>query len=236
MSDLEAFGINLLTCDVTSSSSVAQLKTEVHRITDGKLHYLINNAGRNYTVPATDIDMAEVEETFQANVFGVMRMCQVFAPLLIEAKGTIVQIGSVAAIMPYVFGSVYNSSKAALHQYSNTLRLELKAFDVNVITVVTGGVKSNIANTPRDLPEDSIYVPLAQEYQRRLKHSQEVGIANEAYAKYVVPRLIGGTKKRTVWAGYGAWLIWFSSTFLPWSVFVSCLLHPIPRFPVMGLC
>jgi 1-acylglycerone phosphate reductase len=52
-----------------------------------------------------------------------MRMCQAFAPLLIAAKGTIVQIGSVAAVMPYVFGSVYNASKAALHAYSNTLRL-----------------------------------------------------------------------------------------------------------------
>ena len=147
-------------------------------------------------------------------------MCQAFAPLLIEAKGTIVQIGSLAAIMPYVFGSVYNASKAALHQYSNTLRVELKPFDVKVITVVTGGVKSNIANTPRELPEDSIYVPLAQEYQRRLKHSQEVGVANEKYAKYVVPRVIN-SRRRQLWAGYGAWLVWFASTFLPVGFLVS---------------
>ena len=179
-----------------------------------------HETGRNYTVPATDIDLAEVEATFAANVFGVMRMCQAFAPFLIAAKGTIVQIGSIAAIMPYVFGSVYNASKAALHQYSNTLRVELKQFDVKVITVVTGGVKSNIANTERTLPEDSIYVPLTQEYARRVKHSQEVGIPNEQYAKYVVPRVIG-TSRRTVWAGYGAWLIWFASTFFPVSFLVS---------------
>jgi len=214
IADLGPRGITLLSADVTDASSIAQLKSDVARITDGKLHYLINNAGRNYTVPATDIDMAEVEETFATNVFGVMRMCQAFAPLLIEAKGTIVQIGSIAGIMPYVFGSVYNASKAALHQYSNTLRVELKPFDVKVITVVTGGVKSNIANTPRELPEGSIYVPLTKEYQRRLKHSQEVGVENEVYARYVVPRVIG-TGKRQVWAGYGAWLIWFASTFLP---------------------
>jgi 1-acylglycerone phosphate reductase len=44
-----------------------------------------------------------------------MRMCQTFAPLLIAAKGTIVQIGSIAGVMPYVFGSAYNASKAALY-------------------------------------------------------------------------------------------------------------------------
>lgn len=222
--DLGPRGITLLSADVTDGASIAKLKTDVSRITDGKLHYLVNNAGRNYTVPATDIELHEVEQTFQTNVFGVMRMCQAFAPLLIEAKGTIVQIGSIAAIMPYVFGSVYNASKAALHQYSNTLRVELKPFDVKVITVVTGGVKSNIANTPRSLPADSLFVPLNEEYTRRLKHSQEVGVENEKYAAYVVPRVIG-TKRRTVWAGYGAWLIWFASTFLPVSFLVS--LHTI---------
>ena len=55
-------------------------------------------------MPATDVDFQEVYATFEANFFGVMRMCQTFAPLLIDAKGAIIQIGSVAAVMPYVFG------------------------------------------------------------------------------------------------------------------------------------
>jgi hypothetical protein len=89
---------------------------------DRGLDYLVNNAGRNYTVPATDVDFDEVQQTFEVNVFSVMRMCQTFVPELIKAKGTIVQIGSVSGVIPYVFGSAYNASKAALHSYSNTLR------------------------------------------------------------------------------------------------------------------
>jgi 1-acylglycerone phosphate reductase len=84
---------------VNIPESVSQLKKDVERITDGKLDYLVNNAGRNYTVPALDVDFDEVEETFKTNVFSVMRMCKEFAPLLIEAKGTIIQIGSLAGIM-----------------------------------------------------------------------------------------------------------------------------------------
>jgi NAD(P)-dependent dehydrogenase (short-subunit alcohol dehydrogenase family) len=75
-------------------------------------------------------------------------MCKAFAPLVIAAKGTIVQIGSIAALMPYVFGSAYNASKAALHAYSSTLRVELAPFDVKVITVVTGKFWFRCRNIP----------------------------------------------------------------------------------------
>jgi 1-acylglycerone phosphate reductase len=99
ISDLSARGITTLAVDVDIPESIAQLKNDVLRITDGKLDYLVNNAGRNYTVPALDVDFEEVEQTFRTNVFSVMRMCKEFAPLLIEAKGTIVQIGSLAGVM-----------------------------------------------------------------------------------------------------------------------------------------
>jgi 1-acylglycerone phosphate reductase len=147
-------------------------------------------------------------------------MCQAFAPLVIAAKGTIVQIGSVAALMPYVFGSAYNASKAALHAYSNTLRVELAPFDVKVVTVVTGGVKSQIARLDRQLPPDSIYLPIDAEYLRRTKHSQEVGMPSDQYAESVVSQLVRNSKPRFIWEGTSAKLVWFISTFLPHWVMV----------------
>jgi 1-acylglycerone phosphate reductase len=151
-----------------------------------------------------------------------MRMCQAFSPFLIAAKGTIVQIGSIAGIMPYVFGSTYNATKAALHAYSNTLRVELAPFGVKVITVITGGVKSNLARVDRTLAPDSIYMPLKAEYLRRTKHSQEVGMPTDQYAKTVVSQILGFRKRRFIWAGFGVNLVWFASTFLPHWVMVSC--------------
>ncbi|KAK4634751.1 Short-chain dehydrogenase RED1 [Fulvia fulva] len=215
ISDLEQQGIETLSLEVTSSESVKALKDEVTSRTGGTLDILVNNAGRNYTVPALDVEMEEIRQTFEANLFGVMAMCQAFAPLLVEAKGTIVQIGSLAGIMPYVFGSVYNASKAALHSYSDTLRVELAPFDVKVVTVVTGGVKSNIARTHRDLPPNSIYLPLSEEYKQRLTHSQAMGIPNEEYARTVVKQVLGNPGKTQVWAGGSSVLVWFVSNFLP---------------------
>ena len=75
------------------------MKVQLDQLTGGKLDFLVNNAGRNYTVPALDVDFDEVQQTFEVNLFAVMRICREFAPLLIRSKGTIVQIGSIAGVM-----------------------------------------------------------------------------------------------------------------------------------------
>jgi len=96
ISDLANQGIETLALEVTDSDSIEALKQEVKSRTGGTLDVLVNNAGRNYTVPALDVELDEIRATFEANVFGVMSMCAAFAPLLIKAKGIIVQIGSLA--------------------------------------------------------------------------------------------------------------------------------------------
>lgn len=162
----------------------------------------------DYTVPAIDASLTEIQATFTTNLFAVMHICKAFSPLLIRSRGTIVQIGSVAGVIPYVFGSVYNASKAALHSYSDSLRVEMAPFGVSVITVVTGGVKSNISRTKRALPEDSLYAELEESYKLRQGHSQVVGVDNRDYAKEVVGKVLAGDgwfwKRRTIWAGGNA--------------------------------
>ena len=85
--------------EVHKAESVRQVRETIQQKTGGSLNYLVNNAGRNYTVPGVEINIDDVRELFETNVFAVMRMCQEFTPLLIEARGTIVQIGSVAGVM-----------------------------------------------------------------------------------------------------------------------------------------
>lgn len=122
--------------------------------------------------------------------------------------------------MPYVYGSVYNASKAALHAYSATLRVELAPLGVRVLTIVTGGVQSQIARTHRSLPEDSFYAVVKEEYERRQTHSQQVGMPNEVYARSVVRQVLTGGKS-DVWEGALSWVAWFVVSFLPRGVMVS---------------
>jgi 1-acylglycerone phosphate reductase len=173
----------------------------------------------NYTVPGQDINLDEARACFETNFFGVIAITQTFTPHLIASKGLIVNIGSVAAIVPYVFGAVYNASKAALHAYSRAIRLELEPFDVRVMVVVTGGVQSNIARTPRTLPEGSLYLPISSDYIRRLTHSQEGAMSHDAYAKGVVAAALKEKPPKWLWRGNKALLIWFVWNYLGSWVF-----------------
>ena len=132
------------------------------------------------------------------------------------------QIGSLAGYIPYVFGSAYNASKAALHAYTSTLRVELAPLGVHVMTIVTGGVKSNIARTHRTLATGSYYKPVEREYERRQKHSQEVGMETEEYAKVVVGKVLAARgwlwDAKSVWVGGSAGRVWWVWSCMPEGV------------------
>lgn len=100
MSPLEELpNVTLLTIDVTSSSSIAAAVNMVEKETDGSLDYLVNNAGCFYVMPMLDVDMVEAKSIFDTNFWGSLAMIQAFGPLLISAKGSIVNIGSISSCM-----------------------------------------------------------------------------------------------------------------------------------------
>ncbi|KAK2592011.1 NADPH-dependent 1-acyl dihydroxyacetone phosphate reductase [Conoideocrella luteorostrata] len=223
---LEELGMSAVQLEVTNAESIAACKAEVASITGGKLDILVNNAGVTHTIPALDIDIDDVRHSFEANVLGPMAMCQSFASLLIPARGLILQISSVSSVMPYLFASIYASTKGALNSYSRVLRMELQPFNVRVMVAMTGTVRSNIMNHfDRALPEDSLYKPVEDVFVQRLRFSQTKGtVDTHAYAEQIVKQALkgegwlGGWFGRTpdwYWAGgfsYGAWIV---STLLP---------------------
>ena len=200
------------------------MKRHISEQVNGSLDYLVNNAGRNYTISALDVGIPEVEATFEPNIFSVTQLCQAFAPILIQAKGTIIQICSVAAATPYAFGSAYNASKAALHAYSDTLRNDLTPFGDNVIVVVTGGVKSNIARAHRELSKGYLYLPLNAYNQRRQLQSQEDAMKGTLHAERVVKAALGTKSTRSLWSGHQAWNVWLLLALMPrrfWDYYFS---------------
>jgi NADP-dependent 3-hydroxy acid dehydrogenase YdfG len=86
-------------------------------------------------MPLLDSNIADVKRVYDTNVIGTILAIQAFAPLLIAAKGTIINIGSIAGVAPLPWQSVYNSSKAAVNQLTDTLRLEMEPLGVKVILV-----------------------------------------------------------------------------------------------------
>ena len=96
--------VTALALDVTSSSSITEAFKVVESKTGGRLKYLINNSGMQYVMPTLDIDLEEAKRMYDVNLWGVLAMIQAFAPLVIAAKGSIVNIASIAGYLyaPYM--------------------------------------------------------------------------------------------------------------------------------------
>lgn len=106
--------IVLLPLDVTSSTSIASAVEEVASRTGGRLDYLVNNSGRSLHAPALDTDIEAAKDLLDINFWGVLRMVQAFIDLLIEARGTIVNIGSLTADLYTPYSSEPQPAQAVL--------------------------------------------------------------------------------------------------------------------------
>ncbi|CAI7574696.1 unnamed protein product [Penicillium discolor] len=167
-------------------------------------------------MPATDTEVREVEKMFAVNVFGPMRMVHYFHRLLVKSQGTIVNIGSIGGIVPYIYGASYNASKAALHHYGNTLRAELKPFGVRVVNVISGEVGTNILrhDAARSLPAGSLYLPLADEFRTHVQRTPRT-ITPAQYAAAVVQEVQKSQPAAWFWFGARTGMCRWGDMFLP---------------------
>ncbi|KAL2824215.1 short chain dehydrogenase [Aspergillus cavernicola] len=216
---LTKLGVTTLIADVTDDGDIKRLQEVVSQKTGGRLDVLINNAGICYTMTAIDTDVKQVEKMFAVNVFGPMRMVHVFHPLLIRAHGKIVNIGSVGGIVPYIYGCNYNATKAALHHWGNTLRVEMKPLGVSVINIISGEIGTNIlkGDQGRRLPTGSFYQPLADEFAHHVGRTPET-TTPEQYAKSVVAEVMKRRPRAWFWTGARSSAVWFGDTFLPRTI------------------
>ena len=107
---------------------------------------LVNNAGVNHIDPLIEAEDWSMDFVFDVNVFGVVRVTRAFAPLVIESKGRIVNISSIAGVLSggltgYGF---YFMSKHSVEAFSDQLAWELMKFGVHVAAVEPGNFASNI--------------------------------------------------------------------------------------------
>jgi len=105
---------------------------------------LVNNAGIAYNYPiefhTTDLN----RKVLQVNYFGPVYLTQKVLPTLRSTKGRIINISSVSSVLTQPTSGVYSASKRALEAVSDTLRVELRGFNVSVSIVQPAFTKSAI--------------------------------------------------------------------------------------------
>ena len=126
-----------------------QIDAAVEIVNEGGrgLYGLVNNAGIFIGGPLADVDLKEFQWLMDVNVYGVYRVTQAFAPMIIEAKGRIATIGSISGTLSGRYSGQYSMSKHAIEAYTDSLAAEMAPLDVHVSVIEPGNYDSAIADT-----------------------------------------------------------------------------------------
>jgi serine 3-dehydrogenase len=105
----------------------------------GEIDLLLNNAGlAPPTDPLSETDWKKIETVIETNISGLVALTRAVLPKLIERRGQIINLSSVAATYPYKGGAVYAGSKAFVRQFSLDLRCDLAGTGVRVTSIEPG--------------------------------------------------------------------------------------------------
>lgn len=108
-----------------------------------EIDLLLNNAGfAPPTSPMPETDWSIYEDAIATNITGLVALTRALLPKLIERKGAIVNLSSIAATYPYKGGSVYGGSKAFVRQFALDLRCDLAGTGVRVTSIEPGMVET----------------------------------------------------------------------------------------------
>ncbi|WP_406475444.1 SDR family oxidoreductase [Streptomyces sp. NBC_01615] len=144
-------GVEALVLDVTDPASIAQAR-ETTASAYPELNVLVNNAGimlRENLLDPADLQVAEDHVT--VNLLGTIRMTYAFLPLLVgKNDSAIMNVTSALAFVPLPITPTYNATKAALHSFSESLRVQLADAGVQVIEVAPPGVRTTLLGQQDD--------------------------------------------------------------------------------------
>jgi short-subunit dehydrogenase len=135
--------LHAIVCDVSKEQDCRRFIESTIK-TFGGIDILINNAGVSMRALVQDLDVDVIRKVMDVNFYGAVYCTKFALPSIIERKGTVVGVSSVAGYRGLPGRSAYSASKFALHGWLEALRTELLEENVNVMWVCPGFTTSNI--------------------------------------------------------------------------------------------
>ncbi|MFF7712258.1 oxidoreductase [Streptomyces sp. NPDC007988] len=192
MSALAERGIRTIAMDVTDEDS---LRAGVDRIVaeTGRIDVLVNNAGYGSYGPVEDVALDEARYQFEVNVFGAARLTQLVLPhMRSHRSGRIINITSMGGRIHTPLGAWYHGTKFALEGFSDSLRMEVRPFGIDVVIVEPGAIRTEwsgiAADRLRKVNGDSAYATQIASMAGALESESN---ARRSSSPSVVARAIG---------------------------------------------
>jgi 3-oxoacyl-[acyl-carrier protein] reductase len=142
----------------------------------GRLDCLINNAGRTFDGAFAALDLDDGLSVLDTNLLGTMHLCLAAAPLLIRARGTIVNVSSLAGIVGKEGQVLYATTKGGINGLTRMLARSLGPHGIRVNSVAPGFIKTEMIAS---LPESMFVHVLASTATKSVGEPEDV--ANAAW-------------------------------------------------------
>ena len=190
MQQLAEAGIRVRPLDVTNDSSMTAVIDEI--VADnGRIDVLVNNAGYGSYGSVEDVPLAEARYQLEVNVVGLARLTQLVLPHMRAAgTGKIVNVSSMGGHFGEPLGAWYHASKFAVEGFSDSLRLELHEFGIDVIVIEPGAIRTEWGGGAVESAErysgSSVYAPQVRAMRALYSHAERRGSQPEIVADVIL--------------------------------------------------
>jgi NAD(P)-dependent dehydrogenase (short-subunit alcohol dehydrogenase family) len=176
--------------------------------------------------------MSEAKYQFEVNIFGLARLIQLVLPAMRrQQSGRIINVSSIGGRIGEPHGAWYHATKFALEGLSDSLRMELRQFNIPVVVIQPGAIKTEWNGIARrnllNVSGQTAYGDLAQKHIRLLENADRRGSAPAVIAR-VIEKAIQSPRPSTRYAaGAGAKVILFLRSVLSDRAFDQLVLSQL---------
>lgn len=150
MTALEQEGIRTARLDVTDDASMTAFVERVVAET-GRVDVLVNNAGYGSYGAVEDVSLDEARRQFDVNVFGLARLTQLVLPHMRRQRGgRVINVSSIGGKIYEPLGGWYHATKFAVEGLSDSMRVELAPFGIDVVVIEPGAIKTEWSGIAAD--------------------------------------------------------------------------------------
>lgn len=180
---------------------------------------LVNCAGFQEQGSVEDMPLEKFEDHFETNFFGSLKALKISLPMLKERNGRIINVSSIAGKATIPFLGAYSSSKHALEGMTDSLRMEMRDENVEVVLVEPGPIKTGFNHQAEEALRK--YIPesdYTEKYRKRLE-SRNKGAKPEKAAKFIVKAVESSNPKTRYTVTLEAYLVRKLKPFIPTKMF-----------------
>lgn len=176
--------------DVTNFDELKEAYQEIFDI-EGRIDVLINNAGMGISGAIEDTTSTDAGYLYNVNLMGVFHSTKAVLPFMRQSGGgKILNMSSVAALLPIPFQAFYSSSKAAINAFSEALAIEVAPFKIKVCTIMPGDIKTGFTkNRKKNEVDSECYKKRVDKSVAVMENDERNGMDPEQAAK-VVTKLV----------------------------------------------